>query len=115
MNTPTFGAGSVDPGDPPQVVGNYCPKCGENFFSHDDDGGCVEKPKRQKWYVGYKKGGGAEAFASRETPREDTHGGWYFSVWGPFRTKRGAVFAATYRAEGFVSINEAERYAKRNP
>jgi hypothetical protein len=43
------------------------------------------------WYYGYKRGGGNEAFFSKQTPTERTHGDKYIIVTGPFRTRDEAV------------------------
>ena len=63
------------------------------------------------WYVGYLRGDRV-AFRCDGTPGPDTG---YLAVWGPFRTKRGALFGASWRAVGnphTVTVGEAERVAR---
>lgn len=74
---------------------------------------------RARWYVGYKSYRGGqikrEAFKSETEPTQETHGAQYCAVWGPFQTKRGAEFGASWRAVNnphVQSAADAERIAK---
>ena len=74
---------------------------------------------RTRWYVGYKvwRGGETrrEAFKSKTEPTQETHGIQYNAVWGPFRTRRGAEFGASWRAVNnphVQTVADAERIAK---
>ena len=67
-----------------------------------------------KHYVGYKVGGGRETFRAESEPTPESHGHRYAAVWGPFRSKRGAVFGASWRAVGnphVQTVADAERIA----
>ena len=67
----------------------------------------------KKIYMGYAKGGGREVFHSDVTPTEATHGDKYLAVMGPFRTMRGAKFAAEYGQGNphIQTVGDAERLA----
>lgn len=71
---------------------------------------------RARWYVGHVKDSTKrEAFKSESEPTNETHGIKYTCVWGPFRTKRGAAFGASWRAVNnphVQSVADAERIAK---
>jgi len=74
---------------------------------------------RKRWYVGYKTYRGGltrrEAFKAEIEPTQETHGVQYSAVWGPFRTKRGAEFGASWRAVNnphVQTVADAERIAK---
>ena len=64
-------------------------------------------------YVGYKAGK-REVFKSATTPSGETHGHLFNAVVGPFRTMRGAKWAASAAAIGnphFQTVKDAERIA----
>lgn len=65
---------------------------------------------RQRFYVGHSEGG-REMFATFHPPTEESHGGRYTAATGPFRTRRGAEWAASCRYGWYGSIREAERLA----
>ena len=74
---------------------------------------------KKRWYVGHKVGiggeAGREAFKSKTEPTQETHGVQYNAVWGPFRTKRGVEFGASWRAVNnphVQTVADAERIAK---
>lgn len=73
---------------------------------------------RWLWYVGYKAHGlGREAFAIGQgiEPTERNMGWRYLATWGPFRTKRGAMFGASPMAVNnphVQTVADAERIAK---
>ena len=74
---------------------------------------------KAKWYVGcktYRSGQTIrKAFKSETEPTQETHGLQYGAVWGPFRTRRGAEFGASWRAVNnphVQSVADAERIAK---
>lgn len=67
-----------------------------------------------RWYVGVKDNN-YTAFRSPTVPTEQTHGQEYHSVIGPFRTKRGAQYMATfgpYHSPSLVTVKDAEYWAK---
>jgi hypothetical protein len=67
---------------------------------------------RKYWYVGHT-GGRFVAFRSAIVPTEQTHGARYVAVIGPFRTARGARWAAQYGENNphFQTVADAERFA----
>jgi len=71
---------------------------------------------RKRWYLGIpaKVGIGYEAFRCSYTPSWKKQGTKYLSVTGPFRTKRGALWAQKYGLFNpfFRNVNDAERMAK---
>ena len=67
-----------------------------------------------RWYVGYVRGGGRVAFKT-DNPSEARWGSLYFALWGPFYTRRGARFGASWRAVNnphTVTVAQAEQVAK---
>ena len=50
-----------------------------------------------RFYLGIK-GTARKVFKSDVTPTQETHGEQFNAVIGPFRTKRGAMFAAAFVA-----------------
>jgi len=69
---------------------------------------------KKRWYIGINKGA-REAFQATVTPTKQSHGHLYSAVWGPFRTKRGAEFGASWRAVNnphVQTVADAERIAK---
>jgi hypothetical protein len=71
---------------------------------------------RPKYYVGVKIGREREVFKSIHTPTEETHGKIYVYTIGPFRTKRGATYMATYQDGSnphLQHVDDAEYYAAR--
>lgn len=66
-----------------------------------------------RWYVGHKDGR-MELFQAEAIPTWISHGEVYAAVIGPFRTKRGALFMATYgRGNPHCrTVAEAERLGK---
>jgi hypothetical protein len=72
-----------------------------------------KRTNKLKWYLGHKEDGSV-LFRCAKTPTEATHGELYNSVLGPFRTKRGAVFALRYgRGNPHIRcVDDAERLAK---
>jgi len=73
---------------------------------------------RSHWYVGLNAAKHApkrEIFSSKVLPTKDTHGHKYAAVWGPFRTKRGALFGASPACENnphVITVADAERIAR---
>lgn len=69
---------------------------------------------RLKWWVGLlnEPKGEREAFASRATPNATTHGKKYGATIGPYRSKRGAYYAAAH--PWVRSIRHAEECAARS-
>ena len=69
--------------------------------------------KRKRFYVGLGKHARV-VFASAETPTEESHGGAYGAAIGPFRTKVGAWYMATYGGGNphCLCVADAERLAK---
>lgn len=67
------------------------------------------------WYVGFK-GGGLTPFHFGSTPTESSHGHLYPAVIGPFKTKRGALWAEKYGPGNphFQTVADAEYFAKRD-
>ena len=67
---------------------------------------------RNKWYVGLNDGK-RELFRSAVTPVQD---GRYLAVWGPFQTKRGALFGLRHGANNphVQSVSDAERIARQH-
>ena len=63
-----------------------------------------------KYFLGWVKGW--ELFKSAETPTEETHGAKYTCVWGPFVTKRGALWAQAHPYSLCATVREVERAAK---
>ena len=65
-----------------------------------------------RWYCG-KVGNLYEAFRSRVTPTQRTHGDMYTTVIGPFKTKRAAKWTERfgYRNPHFRHVDDAERLA----
>lgn len=66
------------------------------------------------WYVGFKVTGGREIFRADVEPVTYTHGERYHGVWGPFRTKRGAMFGASSASVNnphVQTVADAERIA----
>jgi hypothetical protein len=66
-----------------------------------------------RWYVGVK-GAARKAFKADVVPTRATHGDQFGAVIGPFRTKRGAMFAAAFGHNNphFRTTADAERIAK---
>ena len=67
-----------------------------------------------KWYVGHIRGTRhLEAFTSEKTPTPKDFP-TYAAVVGPFKTRRGAVWAEKYGYNNphFQHVNDAERIAK---
>jgi len=65
------------------------------------------------YFVGYTHTGNLEFFTSTSIPvREDNLP--YLAVVGPFKTKRGALWAVKYGKDNphFATVNDAERLAK---
>lgn len=69
---------------------------------------------KPRYYVGMNKGWKFEVFKSLVVPTAETHGAIYSGVIGPFQTKRGAEFMATYGQNNphCQTVAEAERLAK---
>ncbi|KKM03991.1 hypothetical protein LCGC14_1768760 [marine sediment metagenome] len=68
-----------------------------------------------RWYVGHKIGGGREVFKAASEPTQATHGSQYCAAWGPFKTKRGAIFGTTHHAIAnphVQTVDDAERGAR---
>jgi len=65
------------------------------------------------WYVG-RSPHGLIAFMSDALPTHKTYRKLYSSVIGPFKTKRGALWAEKYgnRNPHFQTVNDAERLAR---
>jgi hypothetical protein len=67
-------------------------------------------------YVGIRKTSHfREVFHSTETPTQQTHGGVYSYVIGPFRTLRGAGYMARYGSNNphLQTVDDAENAAKK--
>ena len=69
-----------------------------------------------RYYVGFNNTGNkaAEIFRAETEPTPASHGHLYAAVWGPFRTKRGATFGASWRARGnphAQTVADVERIA----
>lgn len=68
---------------------------------------------RAKVYVGIRPNLNREVFQSAAPPTEETHGGRYVSVTGPFRTVRGARFMSDCEnSPHILTVGDAERAAK---
>jgi len=71
--------------------------------------------KRKRYYVGCSRWAGKrDIFLAAETPTEESHGSRYVCAIGPFRTKRGAQFMATYGRGNphCQDVADAERLAQ---
>lgn len=71
--------------------------------------------KSSRYYVGVNvKNNKREVFRSVTEPTEKSHGARYSYSIGPFRTKQGAEFMATYGRNNphCQTVAEAERLAK---
>ena len=66
-----------------------------------------------RFYLGIK-GTARKVFKSDVTPTQETHGEQFNAVIGPFRTKRGAMFAAAFGHNNphFRTVADAERIAR---
>lgn len=68
-----------------------------------------------KLYVGYKiNQAGREVFRSATVPTQASHGDRFAAVWGPFRTRKAADFAASWRAVNnphALTVADVERIA----
>jgi hypothetical protein len=78
--------------------------------------------KRLRWYLGSVSAMPRitwellwELFRCSYQPTERSHGHLYGVVWGPFRTKQGALFAQMYGQGNphIQTVDDAERLAKR--
>lgn len=69
---------------------------------------------KNKIYVGLRAGATSIVFRSATEPTETSHGKMFNAVMGPFRTLRGARFAALFgRGNPHIQhVNDAERIAK---
>lgn len=72
--------------------------------------GKVKASVGKRWYVGHGKDK-QEAFQYEGEPTETTHP-QYGAVTGPFKTRRGAEYAAGYRGPIYQHVNEFEEAAK---
>ena len=72
--------------------------------------------KRAAWYVGTvsisEYGIVKQAFKSFDVPTPETHRHLYLYVNGPFRTKRGAMWASAHPYCWYDSIGRLESHAK---
>jgi hypothetical protein len=74
---------------------------------------------RYTWYVGVRREDGLRSAirlpSDMGAPSERTHGRHYAAMIGPFKTKRGALWMATYgRNNPHVQhVDDAERLARR--
>lgn len=68
---------------------------------------------RKRFYVGYiLPANNREVFSSATVPTEESHGHVYAASVGPFRTRAGADYMASYRGPVAITVSEAERRAK---
>jgi hypothetical protein len=70
---------------------------------------------RAKYYVGmHRYRHKLQVFSSATIPTVQSHGIWYKWVWGKFKTKRAAEFAAKYGLNNphCITVADAERLAK---
>ena len=67
-----------------------------------------------KYYVGNTGGIYGTVFTATSTPTVDSHGYRFHTVTGPFRTKKGAMFAAEcgHNNPHCRTVGEAEKLAK---
>lgn len=75
----------------------------------------TDQKRQKKWWVGKLiQTNRFQAFKAESTPIESSHGDLYSYCVGPFKTKRGAMWAEKYGNNNphFVTVNDAERYAK---
>ena len=76
--------------------------------------GVVEQTgERSRWYVG-RTGGELVAFKCSTIPTSTSHGDEYTYVIGPFKTKRGAVWAQQFGLDNphFRNVQDAEQLAR---
>ena len=66
-----------------------------------------------KWYVGINRLNRV-AFQAQQIPTNASHGIFYQACIGPFKTKRGAIWAANYPMSLCRTVAEYERAATRN-
>jgi hypothetical protein len=67
-----------------------------------------------RWYVGIEKAGLYRAFRARLRPSPKKYGRKFGYIIGPFRTKRGALWAERFGMgnPNFTHVDAAERIAK---